>query len=55
MWEFLSEHPWWGFIYLFTICSTVTFIAVAIAQAHRSSFEPVEEPEPTKPKRDDLH
>lgn len=33
MWEFLSNHPWWGLVYLVIVCVTATFISMGIGAA----------------------
>ena len=33
MWEFLSNHPWWGLVYLLIVCVTLGFASLAIGSA----------------------
>lgn len=33
MWEFLSNHPWWGLVYLVIVCVTASFVTMGIVAA----------------------
>lgn len=33
MWEFLSNHPWWGLVYLLIVCVTASFMTMGIGAA----------------------